>query len=262
MVKVKGGYKRVSEIVPGEELDHGIVEGVLKVGVDAGNTGNTCVKIDGVTISKTHLIKHNGKWIMAEAHPFATPTEEAGILYCLNTSNRVWTVKGTDSDHTLRDWEELPESQSNDLAWESLIYTMLNGTEKPLKNSAPGRGLFGEDTIIYTLDSEKPISKVVIGDLIRDKAGYSRVIGLYKDNSEIVPRSGPNAAVWHYSRGWTHPKIVDCLPKKKIGYQLITESGTFIIESNILVRDFTEVGANRIHETYAFTESIINVESF
>ena len=267
MVKVKSGYKRVSELVSGEELDDGVIEGILKVESITTDKIHTSVNIDGITMSKTHLIKHDGKWIMAGAHPLALPpTEEPGILYCLNTSTRVWTVKGTEGDHALLDWEELPESDSNDLAWEALIYRMLNeGTHKPLKahkHSSPGRGLFGEDTIVYTLDSEKPISKVTIGDRIRDKSGYTRVIGIYQDTSELVPRSGPNAAVWSYSRGWTHPNVADCLPKTKRGYQLVTESGTFIVESNILVRDFTEVGADRIHETYSFTQSAINIASF
>ena len=237
-------------MVPGEELDDGVIEGILAV------EGGDCVRIDGIVISKTHLIKHDGKWIMAGEHPAAEPADYVGLLYCLNTSTRVWTVVGTKADHVLRDWEEI---DGNDLEWEDLIYSILNkGT---LKHSAPGRGLFGKDTPIYTLDSEKPISKVIIGDYVRDKVGYTRVIGIYKDTSELVPRSGPNPAIWSYSRGWTHLKVEDCLPKVKAGYQLVTESGTFIVDSNILVRDFTEVG-NRIHETYAFVDSIINVESF
>jgi hypothetical protein len=178
----------------------------------------------------------------------------------LNTSSRVWTVRGTAVDHVLRDWEEIDEK--SDVAWEQFIYHLLNkDTHKHLR-SAPGRGLFGGDTAIYTLDSEKPISKVLIGDYIRDKVGYTRVIGIYKDTSELVPRSGPNKAVWSYSKGWNHIHVEDCLPMTKTAYQLVTESGTFIIQSNILVRDFTEVGSNRIHETYSFVDSIINIASF
>lgn len=258
MVKVKNGYKRASELVAGEELDEGVIEGILKVegGVD------TCVRIDGVIISKTHLIKYKDNWIMASAHPAAEAIDNihVGLLYCLNTSSRVWTVRGTAADHVLRDWEEIDEK--SDIAWEEFIYRLLNNdTQKPLR-SAAGRGLFGGDTVIYTLDSEKPISKVIIGDYIRDKTGYTRVIGIYKDTSELVPRSGPNKAVWSYSKGWNHIHVEDCLPMTKTSYQLVTESGTFIIRSNILVRDFTEVGANRIHETYSFVDSIINIASF
>lgn len=259
MVKVKEGYKRVHELVPGEELDEGVIEGILKVEGGA----DTCVRIDGIVISKTHLIRHAGKWIMAGEHPDAEKVNniDVGLLYCLNTSTRTWTVKGNDGDHSLRDWEELPDSKESDATWEAFISSLLNN-DSILKHSAPGRGLFGEDTEIYTLDSKKPISTVSIGDYIRDKVGYTRVIGIYKDTSELVPRSGPNPAVWSYSRRWTHPKVADCLPMTKNGYQLITESGTFIIESNILVRDFTEVGADRIHETYSFTDSAINITSF
>lgn len=254
MVKTKMAYKRVHELVPGEELDEGVIEGILKV------EGGDCVRIDGIVISKTHLIKHEGQWIMAGEHPAAEPADYVGLLYCLNTSERTWTVRGTDADHVLRDWEEIDDS--SDAAWEGFIYSLLNKDTHKTLRSAPGRGLFGGDTVIYTLDSEKPISKVVIGDYIRDKVGYTRVIGLYKDTSELVPRSGPNPAIWSYSGRWIHPHVEDCLPKVKAGYQLITESGTFIIESNKLVRDFTEVGADRIHETYSFTQSTINVESF
>jgi len=259
MVKTKSGYKRIHELVPGEELDHGHVEGILKVSVNPEQ--DTCVSIDGITISKTHLIKHD-KWIMAENHPLAKPVENPAILYCLNTSERTWTVKGTEADHVLRDWEELPESAESNTAWEQLIYNMLNTTTRPL-HSSPGRGLFGEDTIIYTMDlKEVPISKITLGDYIRDKSGYTRVIGIYKEN-DIVPRSGPNSAVWSYSKGiWNHPMVADCLPKCGKAYQLVTESGTFIIGTNMVVRDFTEVGSDRIHETYPFTQSRLNVESF
>jgi hypothetical protein len=253
MVKTKMGYKRVHELIPGEELDDGVIEGILKV------EGGSCVRIDGIIISKTHLIKYEGKWIMAGEHPAAEVADYVGLLYCLNTSTREWTVKGRDTDHILRDWEELPDSKESDAAWEEFINSILN--KGVLKHSSPGRGLFGEATIIYTLDSEKPISKVVIGDYIRDKVGYTRVVGIYKD-TELVPRSGPNKSVWAYSKGWTHLKVEDCLPMTKNAYQLVTESGTFIIQSNILVRDFTEVGADRIHETYSFTQSRINIASF
>ena len=251
MVKVKGGYKRVNELVPGEDLDNGVIEGILAV------EGGSCVRIDGIVISKTHLIKHDDQWIMAGEHPAAEPADYVGLLYCLNTSTRVWSVRGTDADHVLRDWEELPDSKESDLAWEALIYSLLNKDTHKTLRSAPGRGLFGADTVIYTLDSEKPISKVAIGDYVRDKAGYTRVIGVYKDTSELVPRSGPSPAVWSYSGRWIHPHVQDCLPKVKAGYQLVTESGTFIVESNKLVRDFTEVGANRIHETYTFTADFL-----
>ena len=45
-----------------------------------------------------------------------------------------------------------------------------------------------------------------------------------------------------------------------IGYHLITESGTFRTKQG-LFRDFTEVGADRIQDTYSFVASRLNFQS-
>ena len=49
------------------------------------------------------------------------------------------------------------------------------------------------------------------------------------------------------------------------GYQLITESGQYVVtfsigaqSQKIIMRDFTEVGADQIHKTYPFTSKILN----
>jgi len=260
LVKTKRGWKMVCEIETGEELDDGVVEGVLKF----DGIGGSCVSIDGLVISKSHLIFNGIEWIFAEKYLGAVECKSPAFLYCLNTSTRTWTVKGSvhTSEHLLRDWEELPDSPHIDFAWETLIDTLLNGTSKPLRVQ-PGRGLFGEDTIVWTRTAEVDICDVVVGDYIKDKTGFTKVIGVYND-SELAPRSGPNRSVWYYSalkKRWIHPHIEECLPKTH-GFHLITESGTFFIgftrpgvreQSKMLVRDFTEVGATRIHETYAFT---------
>jgi len=268
LVKVKDGYKKVSELVAGEELYDGVIEGILKV-----EGSGECVNIHGVILSKSHLV-YNEKWIFAGDHPMAKPVpskETPDFLYCLNTSTRTWIVKG-EEELVLRDWEELPDSDAVDYAWEKHIYTLLNGVEpnKPLRGG-PGRGLFGEDTVVFDKKGGKVhIFAVSTGDYIKDKSGYTRVIGIYHDTSEMIPFSGPNQCVWYYSKPkklWLHPTIESCLPKRSYGFQLVTESGTFMVGyyrsgfkdiHTTLVRDFTEVGAKRIHETYPFTESFLN----
>ena len=262
LVKTANGIKKVSEIIPGDLLEDGVVEGVLKV----ENSG-PCVKIDGVIISKTHLVFHNNSWIFAGKHPLAVPVNAKDIpsvLYCLNTSTRVWTVMGADSEIILRDWEELPELENLSFAWESLVFKMLNGREiPPLRTSSIGRGLFGEDTLIHVKDKgDVPIRNVLTGDYVKDKNGYTRVIGVYYDKSEMVPRSGPNQSAWQQINGlWTHPRRSGSFDAGTLhsntGHQLVTESGTFFTQG-VLMRDFTEVGANRIQETYPFTASFLN----
>jgi hypothetical protein len=265
LVKTINGIKKVSEIMPGDLLEDGVVEGVMKV-----ENGGACVNIDGIIISKTHLVFHNNSWIFAGKHPLAIDTNEVPpILYCLNTSSRVWTVMGDQSEIILRDWEELPESDEISFAWETLVYKMLNGREiAPLRASALGRGLLGEDTVIHVKGKgDVPIHSVLTGDYVKDKRGYTRVIGTYHDNSEMVPRSGPNSSAWQQKNGvWTHPRSGSFDSGSlastegisvRTGFHLVTESGTFFTQ-DVLTRDFTEVGANRIQETYSFTESFLN----
>ena len=256
-------WKKVSEIRPGDALSEGTVEGVLKVGTPAPGS---CVSIENVIISKSHLIFHNG-WISAGEHPNAKPAESPATLYCLNTSSRTWEVKCVDSNSLkLRDWEEIPDnSEQIDFAWESLVSTMLNGPDRmiPLRG-ASGRGLLGPETFLWTdiLGTNTPITQIKIGDYVRDGMGFTKVIGIYQDTGTPVPIAGPNSSVWYYmpiKKIWTHP-VSKCQPRQPRGFHLVTESGSFKIgfgKERMLVRDFTEVGAKRIHETYPFIKSII-----
>jgi hypothetical protein len=262
LVKMKDGWKMVCDIVPGDVLADGIVEGVLKV----DGSGSKCVSIDGLIISKTHLILNENTWIFAEKHPSAIETYASSSLYCLNTSTREWCVKGNPhaKEYMIRDWEELPDSLEVDLAWEMLIDRILNGDAKPLRRH-PGRGLLGKNTIVLG-KNKMPIRlyDVRIGEYIQDKNGFTKVIGIYSDTSEKVPNSGPNESMWYYStsrKRWIHPHVDSV--KDSIGHQLITQSGTFLIgkESPVLVRDFTEVGSDRIHETYPFTQVYLNTNT-
>ena len=279
LVKCGDGWKKVSEIESGDVLGDkiSVVEGVLKVECDPSAE---CVSIRGVIISKTHLVLCDGEWLPAEKHYEALPLGAAGMpdfLYCLNTTSRTWDVKSGEGEDAfiIRDWEELPgEHEEVDFAWETLIYKLLNGKDaevKPLRQAA-GRGLFGKGTYVYkdTLGTKIPIHQVRIGDMIGDEKGLTRVIGIYKDTSSDIPQSGPNESVWYYmpiKKQWNHP-AVSRKSREGEGYQLVTESGTFMVgyplqpnsvkHGRMLVRDFTEVGAARIHETYPFTQSVLN----
>ena len=264
----KVGWKKVSEIEPGDALAEGVVEGVLRVGRPAPGT---CVSIENVIISKSHLVYHNG-WISAGEHPHAKPAESPTSLYCLNTSSRTWQVKCVDSvsSLTLRDWEEIPDdSEQIDFAWDSLVSTMLNGPDKIVPLRSPvGRGLLGPSTFLWTdmIGTNTPITQIKIGDYVRDGIGFTRVTGIYMDTATHVPAAGPNESIWYYmpiKKVWTHCKGKGkgkTSTYKMGGYHLVTESGSFNIgfgKDKMLVRDFTEVGAKRIHETYPFIKSII-----
>lgn len=284
LVKCAEGWKKVGEIESGDVLGDkiSVVEGVLKV--ECG-PATECVSIRGVIISKTHLVLCDGAWLPAEKHYEALPVAAGAVpdfLYCLNTTSRTWEVKSGEEAEAesfiIRDWEELPEQHDEiDFAWETLIYKLLNGKDadvKPLRQAA-GRGLFGKGTYVWKdkVGTNIPIHQVRIGDMIGDGKGLTRVIGIYKDTSVDIPQSGPNESVWYYmpiKKQWNHPAVSrkSIQEGKREGYQLVTESGTFMVgyplhpnslkHGRMLVRDFTEVGAARIHETYPFTQSVLN----
>lgn len=262
-----GSTKLVEELNPGDKLLQGVVEGVLKT----SGSGGECVSIKGITISSCHLVFYKNSWIPAGEHPDALPTSSPEVLYCLNTSSRTWTCLGSTGEACLlRDWEELPESDESDTMWEEMIYEMLNRQAIVSSSSwtAPGRGLLGSETQIYVQGKGViQIKDVVIGDIVNDihrgELTFTKVLGVYKDNSEKVPISGPNASAWIWldqKRVWRHPNKEDIISHtRSMAYHLITESGTFLAGSN-LMRDFTEVGSSRIHETYSRTLSLLEEE--
>jgi hypothetical protein len=93
---------------------------------------------------------------------------------------------------------------------------------------------------------------------------WTRVVGLYKDTAELQPASGPNAHVWSWIPElgqWDHTPRTPAALYVKEGWHLVTESGVFEVwfkEGHACVRDFTEVGADRIHETYSYTAELLS----
>ena len=275
LVATWNGWKPVEELVCGEELEEGVVEGVLEVGVPNAKV----VSIHGVTIAASHLIlSEEGKWIPASesVEAVAYTGKPVTRLFCLNTSKHVWRVRSRSSSRSspsivLRDWEELPDKPDTDILWEQLVYTLLNPVAACTRAtpSHPGRGLVGPTTYVTTREKGRiHIQDVRIGDHVLsqrhslDNTSYTRVVGIYKDTASRQPSSGPNPAAWVFLNDrWIHPYHADS-DEVPIGHQLITESGAFLINiydsTPLLIRDFTEVGYNRIDETYAFVLSRLN----
>ena len=266
LVATRNGWKAVEDLQVGDELREGHVEGILKT----TGKGGKYVSIGNIRLSESHLVldDFDKKWKSAkECRNAKKINDEPQYLYCLNTTTRSWIVKGNDRDskeYRLRDWEELSESQEADEAWEKLVFSMLNDKNTLLHFShfsSPGRGLLSSNTRIYEkTKGYKPISNINIGDFVKDSYNsFTEVLGVYVDSSEMMPRSGPNSAAWIWNSDleiWAHSEE-DPTPSSElnnIGYQLITKSGIFMLEDESFVRDFTEVGADRIHETYPFVK--------
>lgn len=266
LVATRDGWKAVEDLKPGDALREGFVEGVLKT----SGKGGKYVSIGSVRLSESHLMFDifDKTWKPAKEYTLAQRVkDEPPYLYCLNTTERTWVVRGSFNDEaqfTLRDWEELADNKDTDKAWEKLVSSMLNG-KNTLPNisdfSSPGRGMISSNTHVYEKTrGYTRICNINIGDFVKD--GYdhfTEVLGIYIDSSEVAPRSGPNSAAWVWNSDlqiWTHPEKVEELSADYdfVGSHLITRSGIFMLEDETFVRDFTEVGADRIHETYPFVK--------
>jgi hypothetical protein len=247
----KNTWKCVKEIVPGDVLASGaVVEGVLHGSAKDAKF----YSIHNTIIADSHLVFHNNKWIFPPEHPDAIPfSGTVDSVYCLNTSDRQWKVKGDlNSDELLlRDWEELPSSDSMDSEWEILISELLNGSPIHPSNSFPGRGLLSKTSSVFVRGKgPTPLINVCLGDFIKDNDEFVEVLGVYKDSS------GPSNALWildPFTQKWIHPS--SNFVNQNDGMQLLTSSGCFTIDSGERVRDFSEVGLDRIHETYPFTQT-------
>jgi hypothetical protein len=266
LVATPTGWRSVEDLIPGDKLGEGFVEGILKT----SGKGAKCVSIGSVRLSESHLVYDifDSKWKAAKDHTLASRISyEPDYLYCLNTSTRKWIVKGDPSDEavlTLRDWEELEDDSHIDSDWERLISSMLNANSSVSyfpRISKPGRGLISSNTHVYKKEiGYLRICNIKVGDFVKD--GYdhfTEVLGVYIDSSEVVPRSGPNSAAWVWNSDlglWDHPEEVlsPSYEYNFLGCHLITRSGIFMLEDERFVRDFTEVGADRIHETYPFVK--------
>lgn len=265
LVATADGWKAVELLRPGDALREGIVEGVLKT-----KGMGKCVSLYGVIMAECHLVfdEADKTWKPASEHPSATPCDEAQeFLYCLNTSSRTWIVKGT-KEIILRDWEELPLDSSIDSEWEAAVHTILNNVKSSAKYaprvSRPGRGLLGKETGLHEkTKGVVKVSDIRVGDFVRDGyTSFTEVLGIYEDLAS-TPHSGPNEAAWiwnSYTNTWTHPEHSEREPSKGSRH-LITKSGIFTFfygDGEHFIRDFTEVGAGRIDETYEFVRGLLN----
>jgi hypothetical protein len=266
MVRVKGGWKRVEEIVPGEALDDKTtVEGVIQ----ATGRGSEFVSIRGSIIGQGHLVYDDSskKWVSSEEHSEAKPmTFTCDTVYCLNTTNGSWTIASDPANHStyllLRDWEELPRTAEAAAEWESRISKALECSEAAAEYAV--RPMLGKESSIVTNRGHIPISQVRVGDMVADWSyGFiveTRVLAVVHDTSVEVPLSGPNHGCWSMKErtgNWGHPLESKAVAKGKEGYHLITESGTFLA-GEFYLRDFSDVGLAALDTYRPWILSLLN----
>ena len=260
-----GSTKPISEVHMGDMLEGGgTVEGILQM--DGSKT--ILYELDGIRVSGSHLVYNGerGVWLSVSEDSRATPIiEKEPILYCLNTSNRIIPVetnKGTIQQ--FRDWEEIAENDIiGQAGWDALVSKIVgvSGSNDDTFSLMDGRNT------VLTENGIKTLNMIRVGDSIQLSYNRStKVIGIVDGRVK-----GGNTQGWmsgciervymSTERPYRRLSTIRVGKDFLIGRHLITECGEFIVNVNgstIMVRDFTEVGADRIHLTYPFVSERLN----
>lgn len=256
-----GTYTEIGSLHVGDILHDGTkVEGILCV----SGKGAPLYQLSGIQVSGDHLVWYDTlkEWILVSEHPLSRPiVKREEVLICLNTDRHTIPV----GSHLFRDWEEMPEeSPETQAAWGRLIAEML---KTPHSTYADAYCILDPIWKVYKEDTGFiPLSSVEIGHKIRDMDGtFTTVLGIYRGQEDVVfEKSGQywysDSVWWNTSTGWSQ-KPLKGYKITSYGYQLITESGRFQISDGVKiygVRDFTEVGWNRLSETYEWMKKTIS----
>ena len=266
-------------------LDNGTTKPICKLQVGDRLLGNDSVEgillterepntplynYKGIVVSGSHIVWEEGQWKPVETARSSIPAQTlTQRLYSLRTSSRTMTTvcKQTGDTVLFRDWEEIQENDSiTDAEWDKLIQQMLNTStsEEPTSEEHP---CFSASCCV-----EKegglivPIGTIRIGDRIRDTDGKTtRVLGVYTGLTHISKESLQTKwytdGVWWKNETWGHRPVSRTTLQLVQGLHLITESGTFWIQTEDhsgLVRDFTEIGHKQLPETMDFLLKRLN----
>lgn len=224
--------------------------------------------LEGIHVSGSHLVQdstHPMRWHSVDKDARATKIPSTHhLLYCFNTtSHKIPIVSHHMSIIHFRDWEEMDQTdQTSQREWTQLIHSMLNPNQSPLENPPPCETPFlSPYTQIYTSEGYVPLANIEIGDRILDGFDhFTRVLGVVTGHVEgRVQEKEWNTAIYEkQGEEWVlQPSTLTPSTWKTIGYHLITESGIVAYydtkhNTSRIIRDFTEVGHNRIQDTYSF----------
>ena len=289
----EGIHGRVMESIPikevrvGDEL-HG-ADGTTRVTavIHMDGEGVELYDLLGVTVSESHLVKGtDGIWKVVGLDERAIKTERRSrILYCLNTSTRIIPVRASDGSLlSFRDWEEIEDDDTTgQYHWNYLILSLLNrgDTYSQWKHSLrmpTDIPLMAPERLVKTRTGFVPVSsftiprggsRVSFGSVLDRHGKEQRVLGFIRGEVEEYELDGDplwNTELYEERDGVWIKGDTSCLKPTTAtkatlqGIHLITETGEWILwdeteKKEKIIRDFTEVGYDSIHNTYPFVSS-------
>jgi hypothetical protein len=205
--------------------------------------GTHMVRLGDVTVSRTHYIIHNGKWIMAGDHPDAIPCRPwAGgtvePLICLNTNTHQMIIGG----YTFRDYDETEEA---DAETEVQIEKAVNGGE--VAAAARTWNTYGpicrSDVRIRLADgSTVAAADLKLGDRVE---GGGQVVGLVQKQTAETTSLGLSPSTLIYRDGsWQRAgrltQTITCAPTNYVGAFIYPHS-YMVTDSDMAIRDYAEL---------------------
>lgn len=262
-----GTTKPISKIQVGDMLvGNDYVEGILLTEREA----NTFLyDYKGIVVSGSHLVWEEGEWKSVEESTHGKIIQHATQrLYSLRTSSRTMTTYSPQTKATVlfRDWEEIPENDSvTDADWDRLVQQMLSNSTID-DTPSEEHPCFAASALVKKQGAYHSLGTIRIGDMIEDTdKTQTKVIGVYTGIVHISKdhknKKWFTDGVWWKDGDWKHRSIASQNLVLAQGVHLITESGTFWIQTEEvsgLVRDFTEVGHTQLPETTHFLLNRLN----
>jgi hypothetical protein len=269
MVMKDGQLKKVQDIKVGDLLgeDCGRVTAVIQL----DGTHVNLFDLDGIYVSESHLVQgKDKKWRSVSKDSRAKKCDKkSSIIYCFNTTSNNIPVRGKTSTILYRDWEELDNDDARgQFLWNYLILSELNRYKdydkwkKDVKSECEV-ALLGKRVKVKTKHGWKYISDLSFqGGTVLNRHGKEQgVRGVVYGEIEDAEYG---TETWHTELYEEQDNIwmkgnSTIIPGAEIiqGMSLITDDGEFIIwdevtKKEVIVRDFTEIGYQTIHETYPF----------
>jgi hypothetical protein len=262
--------KRVQDIKIGDELGGGY--GKVTATVQMDGTHVELYHLDGVYVSESHLVQGTDKvWKAVSSDERALPSnKKSAIVYCFNTTTNIIPVCGITATTLYRDWEEISnEDEKGQYMWNYMVLCMLNKYEnyqkwkKDMKQECEV-AVMGKDVKVKTGKGWVRLSEISFpGGTVLDRNGKEQgVRGVIHAEVENVEYGGVDT--WHtelyqeMDGVWMKGNSTLSYGDETIeGMTLITDHGEFtiwdeVLQKEVTVRDFTEVGYQSIHETYSF----------
>jgi hypothetical protein len=232
-------------------------------------------ELDGICVAGSHRVRHAALgWPLVEQDPRARRTSaEASLLYCLTTSDRKIPIYSPTRGVVLwfRDWEELEDGDEEmEAEWNRLVLSILN--DRPASSFAQEGAdvhLLGRGVRVITANGARRIVEIRLGDFVLgENLELTRVTGIVEGRKGEGEAGTEELSRWwsgclvQQEGVWERVSTTPAVQEGAQGRHLLTESGTFVViapDTGKLtpVRDYTEVGIQRLPYTYPFVEERI-----